>query len=77
MIVEIFKKTDIHKLLNTGKDNKIDPFLHFYETFLNSYDKINKKKRGVYYTPPEVVKFIVNATDNILKNNILTLLQKK
>ena len=44
-----------------------DPFLHFYETFLESYDKVNKEKRGVYYTPLPVVRFIVRAVDDILK----------
>lgn len=68
-LVEIFKAVDLNKLLrNYGKTTRMsDPFLHFYETFLESYDKVNKEKRGVYYTPCPVVKFIVSAVDNILK----------
>lgn len=45
-----------------------DPVLHFYEEFLNAYDKTQKVQRGVYYTPQPVVNFIVRAVDDILKN---------
>lgn len=69
-LVEIFRAVDLNKLLrNYGRTNQMsDPFLHFYETFLESYDKVNKEKRGVYYTPQPVVRFIVSAVDRILKN---------
>jgi hypothetical protein len=45
-----------------------DPFIYFYEDFLKAYDKETRKARGVYYTPPPVVNFIVRAVDDILKN---------
>jgi type I restriction-modification system DNA methylase subunit len=45
-----------------------DPFIYFYEDFLNAYDKETRKSRGVYYTPPPVVNFIVRAVDDILKD---------
>ena len=69
-LVEIFRCVDLNKLLkNYGRTTQMsDPFLHFYETFLESYDKVNKEKRGVYYTPQPVVRFIVSAVDKILKN---------
>ncbi|MBQ4078543.1 N-6 DNA methylase [bacterium] len=69
-LVEIFRAVDLNKLLmNYGRTTQMsDPFLHFYETFLESYDKVNKEKRGVYYTPQPVVRFIVSAVDTILKN---------
>ncbi|MBE7709849.1 MAG: DNA methyltransferase [Cyanobacteria bacterium SIG32] len=69
-LVEIFRAVDLNKLLrNYGRTTQMsDPFLHFYETFLESYDKVNKEKRGVYYTPQPVVRFIVSAVDRILKN---------
>ncbi|KJS16121.1 MAG: hypothetical protein VR78_07975 [Hoeflea sp. BRH_c9] len=44
-----------------------DPFIYFYEDFLKAYDKETRKGRGVYYTPPPVVNFIVRAVDDILK----------
>ena len=70
-LVEIFRCTDLNKLLkNYGRNTQMqDPFLHFYETFLESYDKITREKRGVYYTPQPVVRFIVSAADKILKND--------
>jgi predicted helicase len=44
-----------------------DPYIHFYETFLAEYDPALRETRGVYYTPVPVVKFIVQAVDDILK----------
>lgn len=44
-----------------------DPYLYFYEDFLAVYDKDTKVDRGVFYTPPTVVKYIVNGIDEILK----------
>jgi predicted helicase len=45
-----------------------DPYIHFYETFLAEYDPKLRESRGVYYTPLPVVQFIVQAVDDILKN---------
>ena len=46
-----------------------DPYVYFYEDFLKAYDKATRKARGVYYTPPPVVNFIVRAVHDILKNS--------
>ena len=46
-----------------------DPFIYFYEDYLKAYDKETRKSRGVYYTPPPVVNFIVRAIDDILKDS--------
>lgn len=67
-------------LLNTADVNVIveefrnrtglaDPVVHFYETFLQSYDRDARRDRGVYYTPASVVSFIVRSTDAILKRD--------
>jgi type I restriction-modification system DNA methylase subunit len=45
-----------------------DPFIYFYEDYLNAYDAAMRKSRGVYYTPPPVVNFIVRAVDDIIKS---------
>ncbi len=37
--------------------------------YLRAYDKETSKSRGVYYTPPPIVNFIVRAVDDILKNS--------
>ena len=46
-----------------------DPYVYFYEDFLRAYDKATRKARGVYYTPPPVVNFIVRAVHDILKDS--------
>lgn len=45
-----------------------DPYVYFYENFLAAYDKKLRAAKGVYYTPPPVVNFIVRAIDDILKD---------
>jgi len=45
-----------------------DPYVYFYEGFLKAYDKDMRKSRGVYYTPPPVVNFIVRSVNDILKS---------
>ena len=45
-----------------------DPYVYFYEDFLKAYDKDTRKARGVYYTPPPVVNFIVRAVNDLLKD---------
>lgn len=45
-----------------------DPFIYFYEDYLKAFDKDTRKGRGVYYTPPPIVNFIVRAVDDILKD---------
>ena len=45
-----------------------DPFIYFYEDYLKAYDPAMRKGRGVYYTPPPIVNFIVRAVDDILKD---------
>lgn len=61
--------TDIGSVLRdfAKKINRRDPVFHFYETFLAEYDKKLKKSRGVYYTPDEVVSYIVRSVDVLLK----------
>ncbi len=44
-----------------------DPVIHFYEHFLAAYDKKQKVKRGVFYTPRPVVSYIVRSVDELLR----------
>ncbi|MDO8586145.1 MAG: type ISP restriction/modification enzyme [Armatimonadota bacterium] len=46
-----------------------DPVIHFYESFLREYDREQKVKRGVFYTPKPVVSFIVRSVDGILRED--------
>ncbi|XWO13970.1 N-6 DNA methylase [Candidatus Hepatincola sp. Pdp] len=55
---------------NKQKTTTADPYLYFYEDFLQQYDKGTKVDRGVFYTPPEAVYYIVNSINEILKNEL-------
>lgn len=63
-IFECFNRTeyqDISKILD-------DLMNEFYSDFLELYDKEEKKKLGVVYTPKEIVNFMVNGIDYFLIN---------
>ena len=47
-----------------------DPVIHFYETFLAEYDPQRRVERGVYYTPPQVISYIVRSVDSLLKTEL-------
>lgn len=47
-----------------------DPWLHFYEDFLEKYDPKLRKQAGVYYTPVEVVRAQVRLVDDLLTNRL-------
>jgi len=70
-IAELLHVTDVKKILHeyysTGKGK--DPIIHFYETFLSTYDPEIRERRGVYYTPEAVVGYIVRSIHSILKTN--------
>ncbi|GHV70417.1 DNA methyltransferase [Bacteroidia bacterium] len=69
-LADLFNYVDIAKIhAEIGRYADNDPIIHFYETFLNDYDKRLKKQRGVWYTPQPVVRFIVRAVDEILKTD--------
>jgi hypothetical protein len=46
---------------------KEDPVIHFYQTFLDVYDKQQRVQRGVFYTPKPVVSFIVRSVHETLQ----------
>lgn len=45
-----------------------DPYVYFYEDFLKAYDAKMRKARGIYYTPPPVVNFIIRGINDILRD---------
>ena len=70
-ITEILNVTDVNKILHeyyhAGKGR--DPIIHFYETFLATYDPAIRERRGVYYTPEPVVGYIVRSIHSLLKSD--------
>ena len=70
-IAEVLQAADVSSILHEyyRKGKGEDPIVHFYETFLNIYDPATREKRGVYYTPEPVVKYIVRAIHHLLKTH--------
>lgn len=64
-LVILFKVTNMNKVLRIYRK---DPLVHFYEDFLEAYNPKIREDYGVWYTPVEVVKFIVDSVDSILKD---------
>jgi hypothetical protein len=68
-ISEVLSVANVKKLLHRyfieGRGS--DPVVHFYETFLARYDPNEREQRGVYYTPEDVVGYIVRSLNIILK----------
>jgi hypothetical protein len=42
---------------------------YFYEPFLEAFDPELRKQLGVWYTPPEIVKYMVARVDQVLKSD--------
>lgn len=71
-IVEVLAASDVRRMFkrffHDGRGR--DPVLHFYETFLQHYDKNLRKQRGVYYTPPELVSYVVRSVHWLLQKRL-------
>lgn len=68
-IAEMLEKADVASICDEFKLTKWeeDPVIHFYETFLATYNPEERQKLGVYYTPLPVVSYIVRSIHRILK----------
>lgn len=68
-VVEVLRDANMEAVLRDfGRDRPgEDPVIHFYEDFMLVYDKVQKVKRGIFYTPRPVVSFIVRSVDEILR----------
>jgi hypothetical protein len=54
------------------RTGKPDPILYFYEDFLKIFDPAARERYGVYFTPVEVVTYMVAALDRVLRENLGT-----
>ena len=43
---------------------------HFYEPFLAAFDPALRKEMGVWYTPPEIVRYMVERVDRVLREEL-------
>ena len=68
-LADLFRSVNVAKLMRDYRRTGADPMIHFYEDFLAAYDAGLRKDRGVWYTPIQVVKFIVGAADWALRKH--------
>jgi hypothetical protein len=68
-LVDLLAVAPIRPIISRGflRHGK-DPVQHFYETFLEAYDKGLRKRRGVYYTPRPVVSYMVRSVHALLRS---------
>lgn len=71
-LVDLLRPASLKRSLQREFANRgdRDPILHFYETFLQHYDSDLRTRRGVYYTPPAVVSYIVRSVDLLLRTRL-------
>ena len=43
---------------------------HFYEPFLEAFDPELRRNLGVWYTPPEIVRYMVERADRVLREEL-------
>ena len=69
-ISQVLEKADISSILKEFKTTRWDedPVIHFYETFLATYNPQERQRLGVYYTPLPVVSYIVRSIHKLLKD---------
>ncbi len=67
-ITMILSNTDMKDIIANLKLANNDIVIHFYETFLEHYDPALRASMGVWYTPVEVVDYIVKGVDYLLKD---------
>jgi predicted helicase len=70
-LCDVFRVTDVEAIVRSHisesrKSADQDPIIHFYEDFLGAYDPDVRKRLGAYYTPVEVVRFILNNVNSLL-----------
>lgn len=52
------------------KFEESDAVQYFYEPFLEAFDPLLRKQLGVWYTPPEIVKYMVARVDTVLREEL-------
>ena len=67
--LKIFRERMTFPSLDSG-DVASAAMTYFYEPFLEAFDPDLKKKMGVWYTPPEVVRYQVRRAHTLLKEQL-------
>ncbi len=67
-MVSLLAEADIYSMTkHMVQRGKLDLIYHFYEPFLATYDPERRERLGVYYTPEQVVRYIVRSVDYLLR----------
>jgi len=68
-VVELLDEAKMEAVLRDfgDRNRQEDPVIHFFEGFLQAYDKRIRKDRGVFYTPHPVVSYIVRSVHELLQ----------
>ena len=68
-VVDLLAQVDVAAVIRDfgARHPREDPATHFYEHFLAAYNKTQKVRRGVFYTPGPVVSAMVAAVDRLLR----------
>jgi len=68
-VIQLLDNVNIEAVLRDfgDKNRQEDPVMHFFEGFLQAYDKKIRKDRGVFYTPQSVVSYIVRSIHELLQ----------
>ena len=68
-LIDVLRECEIEKMMKGFEkvSGREDPFLYFYESFLQQYDPEKRVDCGVYYTPKPVVRYIVRSVDEVLR----------
>lgn len=56
--------------ISRHQDPRGEPWLWFYEDFLDAYDSQARKQAGVYYTPTAVVSCQIRLVDHIVREHL-------
>lgn len=65
---DVFARVDRRKFFE--RFERREAVQHFYEPFLNAYDPELRRELGVWYTPPEVVGYMVSRVHETLKRDL-------
>jgi hypothetical protein len=55
------------EIVRSQPSGEIDPLATFYERFLQQLDRAERKRRGVFYTPPALVRYVLRSVDQALR----------
>jgi hypothetical protein len=69
-VKELLDAADMEAVIRDfgDRNRQEDPVMHFFEGFLQAYDKAIRKDRGVFYTPQPVVSYIVRSVHELLQS---------